>query len=172
MKILFKLAVSILTFVIGISVNAIWQANRYKNSQEEKSSPIPAANETRATLLVTEHCDSTEQPEYVERLTSPAKAKGFIGGESHDSYVIMAREGQTMTVQITWKREHFNGIGNNVASFWVGDLPNYDGEGEVEFGKESHRETRWSGRIPKTGDYYVYVNAYPTAEYTLFVTVK
>lgn len=32
--------------------------------------------------------------DYVTRLQSPATARGFIDGESHDSYVIHARKGQ------------------------------------------------------------------------------
>ncbi len=35
------------------------------------------------------------------RLRNHAIARGFIGGESHDSYVIRVRRGQTMTVQLS-----------------------------------------------------------------------
>ena len=54
------------------------------------------------------------------RLKSPAIMNGFIGGESHDSYVIHARKNQVMTVQISWKLE-----GGNRASFTVSDAPNF-----------------------------------------------
>lgn len=110
--------------------------------------------------------------EYVQRLRNPATIKGFIGGESHDSYVIRARKGQTMTVQISWRRERDRELGDNHAEFFVGELPDFDGDGHVKFGRESHNGKRWTGRIPKTGDYYIYVMAHPTAHYTLKVTLK
>lgn len=43
-----------------------------------------------------------------KRLRSPATVRGFIGGESQDHYVIRARKGQTMTIQISWKQEDQN----------------------------------------------------------------
>jgi hypothetical protein len=108
----------------------------------------------------------------IQRLRSPATVRGFIGGESHDSYVIRAREGQSMTVQISWRQAHDNELGDNHAEFFVSDLPNFDGGGQVKFGKESDKGKRWSGKIPKTGNYYIYVNAHPTAHYTLRVRVR
>ncbi len=110
--------------------------------------------------------------EYVQRLRNPSTVRGLIGGESHDSYVIRARKGQILTVQISWRREHHKELGDNHAEFFVGDLPDYDGGGLVKFGKESNDGRRWSGTIPKSGDYYIYVNAYPTAHYVLRVTLK
>jgi len=108
----------------------------------------------------------------IQRLRSPATVRGFIGGESHDSYVIRARQGQIMTVQISWRHAHDNELGDNRAEFFVSELPNFDGDGQVKFGKESDKGKRWSGKIPKTGNYYIYVNAHPTAHYTLRVTVR
>src|SRR5260221_13835183 len=59
-----------------------------------------------ATSLLTAHmAQAQEDPpprEYFKRLHSPATARGVIGGESHDSYVIHARKGQTMSVRISW----------------------------------------------------------------------
>ncbi len=102
-----------------------------------------------------------------KRLRSPATVKGFIGGESHDSYVIRARKGQTMTVQISWRRKD-----DNRAEFTVSESSNFFTGGQVTFGKSSDNDKRWSGKIPKTGSYYLYVVAHPTARYTLSVTVK
>jgi hypothetical protein len=110
--------------------------------------------------------------EYTQRLRSPARVRSFVGGESHDSYVIRARKGQRMTVQISWRREHDKELGKNHAEFFVGELPNFDGDGAVKFGKESNNETRWSGKIPRTKDYYIYVMAHPAAHYTLRVTLR
>ena len=97
-----------------------------------------------------------------KRLRSPSTVRGFIGGESHDSYVIRARKGQVLTVQISWRREN-----DNNAQFTISDSPDFGGQ--VEFGKESNNGKRWSGRIPRTKDYYIYVIAHPTAHYTLRV---
>jgi len=122
-----------------------------------------------ATLLLAAN-DALGQGE-IKRLQSPAAVKGFIGGESHDSYVIRARRGQIMTVQISWRRGH-DELGDNNAEFFVSESPGFDGGEPVTFGKESYEGKRWSGRIPKTGDYYIYVNAHPTAHYTLRVRVR
>jgi len=122
-----------------------------------------------ATLLLAANIAWAQ--EYVTRLRSPATVRGVIGGESHDSYVIHARKGRIMIVRISWRREHDKELGNNHAEFWVAELPN-DGDAIVKFGRESSNGKRWSGKIPRTGDYYIYVNAYPIAHYTLRVTVK
>ncbi|HKO43721.1 MAG TPA: hypothetical protein VJU84_10535 [Pyrinomonadaceae bacterium] len=111
-------------------------------------------------------------PEYVERLRGPAATvRGGIGGESHDSYVIRARKGQIMTVRLSWRRERSE-LGENHAQFYVAELPEFSGDSAVKFGKESDNGNRWSGKIPKTGDYYIYVMAHPIADYTLRVTVR
>lgn len=102
-----------------------------------------------------------------KRLRSPATARGFIGGESHDSYVIRVRKGQTMTVQISWKIED-----DNRAEFTVSESPNFFNGEQVSFGKASADGKRWSGKVPKTADYYIYVVGHPTARYKLLVTVK
>ena len=109
--------------------------------------------------------------EYTQRLRSPATVRSVVGGESHASYVIRARKGQIMTVRISWQHEH-NEMGDNFAEFWVGELPDFDGDGEVKFGRKSNKGKRWSGKIPRTGNYYIYVVAHPIAHYTLRVTVK
>ncbi|HXG95022.1 MAG TPA: hypothetical protein VNN73_21965 [Blastocatellia bacterium] len=106
-----------------------------------------------------------------KRLRSPATVRGFIGGESHDSYVIRARKGQIMTVQISWRREHDTDLGGNHAEFFISQSPGLD-SGPVDFGKDSNNGKRWSGKIPLTGDYYISVTAHPTAHYTLRVTVR
>jgi hypothetical protein len=102
-----------------------------------------------------------------KRLQIPATAKGFIGGESHDSYVIKARKGQTITIQISWQRED-----GNRASFTVSKSANFFNGDSVNFGKESLNGKRWTGKIPRTGNYYIYVVAHPTAKYTLKISEK
>ncbi len=102
-----------------------------------------------------------------KRLRSPVTVRGFIGGESHDSYVIRARKGRTMTMQISWRRE-----GDNRAEFTLSESPDFFNGQQVNFAKESDNGKRWMGKIPKTGVYYIYVTAHPTARYTLKVNVK
>ncbi len=101
------------------------------------------------------------------RLRSPATVKGFIGGESHAGYVIRARKGQTMTVQISWKRK-----AGNRAEFTVSESANFYSAAEVAFGKMAINGRLWRGKVPQTGTYYVYVVAHPTANYRLSVTVE
>jgi hypothetical protein len=79
--------------------------------------------------------------------------------------VIRARKGQVLIVQISWRHAD-----ENEAQFIVSESPNFGGA--VEFGKESNKGKRWSGTIPKTQNYYIYIIAHPTAHYALRVTVK
>lgn len=102
-----------------------------------------------------------------KRLGSKAVARGFVGGEAHDSYVVYARRGRTVTVRISWRPE-----GDNRAEFTVSDSSNFFGAQQVQFGKASADGKRWVGRIPKTGNYYIYVVAHPSARYTLDVRVR
>jgi len=105
-------------------------------------------------------------PVFIKRLGNPASVRGFIGGESHDSYVVNVSRGRVLAVSLSWRRE-----GDNRAEFAVTESPNSDSE-PVKFGKWSHGGKRWIGKVPKSGDYYVQVFAHPTAHYTLGVTVK
>jgi len=50
-------------------------------------------------------------------------------------YMIRARKGQILTVKISWRRKHNNEDGDNHAEFFVGELPNFDGDGRVKYGK-------------------------------------
>lgn len=102
-----------------------------------------------------------------KRLSSQAIVKGFIGGESHDSYVIRASKGRTMIIQISWRRE-----GDNRAEFTIRKSHNFFDSEPVKFGKESDNSRRWTGKIPRTGNYYIYVTGYPAAHYTLKVSVN
>jgi len=120
-----------------------------------------------ALMLITGGVSAQNDTTPKKRLRSPAAVKGFIGGESHDGYVIRARKGQTMIVQISWRRE-----GDNHAEFMVSQSPDFSNAGQVVFGKVSGDGKRWTGKFPKTQDYYLYVGAHPTAHYTLKVTNK
>ena len=100
------------------------------------------------------------------RLKSMVPVKGFIGGESHDSYVIRARQGQILTVRLSWQRED-----DNRASFTVSESPDFSGA-PAKFGNGSHEDTRWAGTVPRNGNYYVYVVAHPSARYTLKASLR
>ena len=100
-------------------------------------------------------------------LRGAATVRGFIGGESHDGYVVRARKGRVLSVRLSWRRE-----GDNRASFTVSESPDfYTGE-PAKFGAEYADGQRWAGRIPRTGDYHIYVVAHPSARYTLKVSVR
>jgi len=83
-----------------------------------------------------------------KRLRSPVTVRGFIGGESHDSYVIRVRKGQILSVRISWRRAD-----DNHAQFIVNESPNFGAQ--IEFGKESDKGKRGSGKIPKSENYYI-----------------
>jgi hypothetical protein len=93
--------------------------------------------------------------------------RGFIGGESHDGYVIRARKGSVLTVRLSWQRE-----GDNRASFVVSESPDFYTSEPAKFGAKDNDDQRWAGRVPKTGDYYVYVVAHPSAHYTLHMSLR
>ena len=94
------------------------------------------------------------------------RVNGFIGGESHDSYVIRVRKGQILTVRLSWRRED-----DNRASFTVSESPDFSGA-PAKFGHGSHEDTKWTGTVPRTGNYYVYVVAHPSARYTLKASLR
>ena len=88
----------------------------------------------------------------------------------------MHAKGRLSPVHLSWRREYdpddVVNHGYNSAVFWIRELQNFDAKERATFGKASKNAQRWFGTIPKTADYHVYVNAHPTAEYTLRVTVK
>lgn len=105
------------------------------------------------------------QPETPKtRLHSPANVRGGIGGEAQALYVIRARKGRTMTVQISWRKEEDNTAGFSVSAA--------GSDNEQLAGQESDNGKRWTGKIPKTGDYIISVTAHPSAHYRLRVTVR
>src|SRR5262245_42069010 len=120
-------------------------------------------------LLALTFAGNLSANEQARILHSPATVRGFIGGESHDTYVVYARKGQTLTVVISWKPEHDPEFGDNHAQFWIQNSSNYGGDA-VKFGQESDNAKRWSAQVPRSGNYYIFVIAHPTAHYVLKVT--
>jgi hypothetical protein len=117
------------------------------NSQSKPSPALPAA--------------ARVEVDRATRLKSMVPVNGFIGGESHDSYVIRARKRQILTVSLSWRRAD-----DNRASFTVSESPDFSGA-PAKFGSRSHEDTKWAGTVPRTGNYYVYVVAHPSAHYIL-----
>ena len=72
-----------------------------------------------------------------------------------------------MTVSISWRKD-----GDNQAGFSVSSSPNFFGAEPLGFGEESNEGKDWTGRIPKTGNYYIYVTAHPIADYVLRVRLR
>ena len=110
---------------------------------------------------------ATAQSDHARRLNSPATVHGTVGGEAHHSYVIHARKGATITVSISWRHEE-----DNRAEFSVSKSRNFENSSPVKFGKGSNGGKKWTGKVPSTGDYYIFVVAHPSAHYTLNVVVK
>lgn len=101
------------------------------------------------------------------RLRKSVPVRGFIGGESHDGYVVHARKGQTLTVCLSRRRD-----GDNRASLVVSESPDFYSGEAAKFGIEYNNGKRWVGRIPRSGDYYIGVVAHPSAHYTIKATVR
>ena len=99
-----------------------------------------------------------------KRLRAPATIRGLVGGEANDTYVVHVRKGHQLTVEISWKKED-----DNTASFGMGASKDLE---PVSFGKESSGGRKWTGKVPKTGDYFIEVVAHPRAHYVLKVSVK
>jgi hypothetical protein len=114
---------------------------------------------------------SARAEKFTTRLPGPATVKGFVGGEAHDSYSIHLRKGQILTVQISWQQEHDKELGDNNAQFFVTASPDFGGD-TTAFGNESDSGRKWSGKIPRSGNYYIYVIGHPSVHYTLKVSAK
>lgn len=116
-----------------------------------------------AVQFASAQIDSTPK----KRLKNPATVKGFIGGESHDSYQIRVRKNQTLKVQIAWKE-----TGDRTATFVISRSADFFAGDVLEGGTETYSGKIRTVKIPATADYYIYVTAHPTANYTLKVSVK
>ncbi len=101
------------------------------------------------------------------RLKNAVKVKSTIGGEAHDSYVIRVKRGQTLKIQTSWKGNRARNV-----NFFVTKSADFFKSDEVIRGRETKDGKNWVLKMPETGDYYIYVTAYPTAEYTIKASVK
>ena len=125
------------------------------------------SSESKGSVVTTNVALAKVEPSPPRRLRSRVPVRGFIGGESHDGYVLRARKGQVMTVRLDWRHE-----GDNRASLAVSESADFYTSEPVKFGSEYDEGRRWVGRVQRTGDYYVYVVAHPSALYTLRVSLR
>jgi hypothetical protein len=102
-----------------------------------------------------------------KRLRSPAAVSGFVGGEAHNSYVIRARRGQTLSAHLSGRRGR-----RTFAQLTVSQSPSFFNAEPVRFGRETEHGRSWRGRVPRTGDYYLYVTSHPDSRYTLRARVR
>ena len=119
-----------------------------------------------------------QSPSFAQTDMTPKKhlvgarlVRGTIGGESHDSYVIHLRKGQTLRLELFWKLEKLNGQQNS-ASFTLSESANFFQSEPLNFGTLSSGGRVWVGKAPKTTDYHIYILGYPVADYALKVQVK
>ncbi len=90
--------------------------------------------------------------------------KGRVGGEQHDTYAVELPFGRQIRVAISSPKGKVN--------FSVCESGNYSDAEPVKFGKRATDGKSWEGLIPATGVYYIFVTAYPEAEYTLLIEMK
>jgi hypothetical protein len=138
----------------------------WANHLREINTPANSSHSKRR-LAASDAAGTQVKNSSLKRLYGLAPVSGFIGGESHDGYVVHARKGQVLTVRLSWQRE-----GDNRASLAVSESPDFYAGEQVKFGAEYNDGQRWAGRLPKTGDYYLYVVAHPAAHYTLKMYVR
>jgi hypothetical protein len=96
---------------------------------------------------------------HMRRGKTSVAVKGFIGGESHDTYTFRARKGQRVTVKIMSRK---NAAGFSMSSAGGGEFP----------GTSSENDTKFTANIPATGCYSIMVVAHPDARYTLMLTIR
>lgn len=119
------------------------------------------------SLSAKAQAEQEKMPERAKRVQSLAAVRGNVGGESHDSYMIKARKGQTLRIQISWQSAD-----NNKAEFVVSRSADFSAGETVEGGKETLDGRNWTGKVPASADYYIFVTAHPAAKYKLRVSVK
>ena len=93
-----------------------------------------------------------------------ASATGLIGGESHDRYVIQLPAGARVTIRTRSVANRASAMISTSATFGAAE--------PAVFGANDRKTQTWTGVIPSTADYFIYVVAHPTAKYTLSVTVN
>jgi len=108
------------------------------------------------------------QDKRVKYLHSPASETGFIGGEAHAYYSILARRGQKVRIRLRSLRPGET----NGAQFSISFGKSLRGSKSIDFGKISADGKTLTGRIPKTGRYFLDITAYPDTHYRLSITLN
>jgi hypothetical protein len=93
-----------------------------------------------------------------------ALANGYVGGEAHDQYSIMLTKGADITIQLRSPK--------NAAEFLFSTSQPFLKAEQVKFGAADESIRSWTGIIPMSQKYYIYVTAYPDSKYQLIVTSR
>lgn len=116
-------------------------------------------------VLVAAPLRAGERSEHVRILHAPSIVRGMVGGEAHDSYAYVGRKGEHLIVRLDWKAE--NGPdGANVAELTL-STAGFDDAKPLAFGTWSKDGRQWDGTLERSGRFYVYVVAHPSARYAL-----
>jgi hypothetical protein len=112
---------------------------------------------------------ASAQTQYkAKRLRLPVAVKGYIGGEGQAHYVFRVRRGQRINVRISWIKE-----ADNNASFSVSGARDFEGDDKfIKSIRKTDGGKHWTGIAAATRDYYTYVVAHPSADYTLRISVR
>jgi hypothetical protein len=109
----------------------------------------------------------TQDPPKSRRLRFPHDrnmviAKGLVGGEWTDYYLVHVKLGRRLIVRAT-----------SPHMLTRVEVSHADGESGLQDPPNRSDQTRWEGKVPRTGDYLISVNVYPGSEhYTLTVTAR
>ena len=101
---------------------------------------------------------------HLELKRNQALANGHVGGESHDQYSIFLTKGADITIQLRSPK--------NAAEFLFSTSEPFRGAEQVRFGVADESIRSWTGTIPASRKYYIYVTAYPDSDYQLIVTSR
>ncbi len=96
------------------------------------------------------------------RLQNGESVDGYVDVDNYDGYIINARKGQMLTVRIR--------RASNV-SLKISQTGNYYRAVQLGGGKFSNGGRRWTGKIPASGDYYIFVNARQPVNYKIIAKV-
>lgn len=93
-----------------------------------------------------------------------ADAKGKVGGESHDHYSIRLEQGKQITITLRSR--------GDVAEFMLSTQGPFRDAEPLRSDRMKQSKRQWSGSVPETGTYHIYVMAHPAAKYHLKIESK
>jgi hypothetical protein len=110
-------------------------------------------------------CSTAGQtPASDEVLRVPSRVRGYVGGESHDTYRIAVTKGERLKIQLAWRRTK-----GNRAEATLSASPDFGAGESLPSGRWTRDGRRWVGTIDKSGVIYLFVVAHPSAHYTVTI---